>query len=170
MSEVLPRLSEAEQNILAITSLCKDIFVDCLELGKLLLTNYELGYWSACGNESFRDMVEQLGISYSYATRYMGVADMVRQERLTPDELYKIGMSKAILLLSCERKGELTEEVKAIAMDAPYGDLRSHLGYDGHEEVDRYIICQRCGREIEQIICPRCNEDILLKKGMIRSR
>ena len=170
MEVITPPLTEAEKNVLAISSLCKDMITDCCELGKLLLENYEKGYWSAVGRESFPDFVQELGISYSYATRYMGVAQMIRDNQLTPEELYQMGMSKACLLLSSARKGQLTSEVKELAMVAPYGDLRERLGYDGHDEVDRFVLCPRCGREIEEIRCPRCNEEIQLKKGMIRSR
>jgi hypothetical protein len=154
------QLSRAEENCLAIAGLVKRLHYDFLELGGLLLENQAQAFWSASGAESFKDFVQQLGISYDWATRLMGVAQAVVDNVFTKEEVVEIGVAKACLLLPHIRQGKLTEDMKLLARDASWNDLRKELGHNliDPKDLSEYLLCPRCGAEID------------LKPGMIKKR
>lgn len=145
------QLTKAEENCLTIAGLVKRIHYDFLELGGLLLENQENAYWSQCRHESFKDFVQQLGVSYDWATRMMGVAKAVVEAVWTKEEVLEIGVAKACLLLPKIKDGQLPEELKLLARDCTFNDLRKELGHNLTEPKDfgEYLYCPRCGVEID---------------------
>jgi hypothetical protein len=152
-------LTEAEKNELAIIACCHNLHDDFLQLGGLLLENYEKAFWSANKHESFKDFIGMLGIGYSWATRLMGIAQIVAQQLLTQDEVKEIGVAKATLLLPYIKRGKLNEDIKLLAKNCPFNDLRKALGHNIKE-----------GESEEYLLCPRCGVDITFHKGMLRRR
>ena len=151
-------LTEAEQNELMIIQLAKDIKLYFLELGGLLAENQDRALWSQ-NHESFRDFIEFLGIgSYSWVTRLIAISRIVATQLLTKEEVLEIGVAKACLLLPRIRKGKLDDDLKELAKNCPYHDLRVELGYKTDELSEEYLIC------------PRCGADIAIQEGMIRRR
>jgi len=163
-------MTKAEENCLRIAGLVKKLHYDFLELGGLLLENQENAYWGEQA-ESFKDFVQQLGVNYSWATGLMRVAKLVVDQILTKDELAEIGPAKAVLLLPSVKDGHLSDEVKAIARDGTYNDLRLTLGHNLSEESGRvFMLCPRCANEFEELACPKCGVSISVQRGMLRSR
>ena len=161
MQEVIvPPLSEAEENCLAIAGLVKRLHYDFLELGGLLLENQASAFWGASGAESFKGFVQQLGISYDWATRLMGIANAIADNLFTKEEVVEIGVAKICLLLPHIKKGELSEEIKLLARDCSFNDLRKELGHNLTDPVD----------SDEYLLCPRCGVEITLMPGMIKRR
>jgi hypothetical protein len=161
MSEItVPPLSKAEENCLTIAGLVKRLHYDFLELGGLLLENQAQGFWGASGAESFKSFVQQLGISYDWATRLMGVAKTIVDNLFTKEEVVEIGVAKICLLLPHIKKGKLPEEIKLLARDCSFNDLRKELGHNltDPEDTGEYLLCPRCGAEID------------LKPGMVKRR
>jgi len=151
--------TKAEENVLAIQHLTRDLHYNFLELGRLLSENQEAAYWSQCAYGSFKDFVEMLGISYSFGTRLMGISRIVAQQLLTEQEILEIGVSKACLLLPLLSRGKLDSDTKELAKSAPYRDLRIAIGHNVETELtDEYLLCTRCGEEIS------------FQKGMVRRR
>jgi hypothetical protein len=148
MQEVIASpLSKAEENCLTIAGLVKRLHYDFLELGGLLLENQASAFWGASGAESFKSFVQQLGISYDWATRLMGVAKTVIENVFTKEQVVEIGVAKVCLLLPHIKKGKLPEEIKLLARDCTFQDLRLALKHDiieGREQGDE-IYCPRCG-------------------------
>ena len=68
-------VTQAEENCRAIEAMAKVVCKDMLKLGELLWVNQDQGFWGACA-ESFRDFVQNCGISYDWATR---AVDLIRQ-------------------------------------------------------------------------------------------
>lgn len=159
MTEIIVPLSDAEQNELALVDCCHNLHYSFLELGGLLVENNDRSYWSANRHESFRELVEMLGISYSFATRLMGIAKAEAQKLLTRAEILEIGVSKSCLLLPLLARGELDDETKELAKNCPYRDLKLHLGHKVKEEDSS-----------EYLTCPRCGVDITYRKEMLRKR
>ena len=160
MTEItLPQLTDAEQNELALVECCRNIHYNFLELGGLLVDNQDRCYWSANRHESFRELVEMLGISYSFGTRLMGISRVVAQQLLTQEEILEIGVSKACLLLPLATRGKLDDDTKELAKSCPYRDLRLHLGHNVETELSE-----------EYLLCPRCGADFSFQKGMLRRR
>ena len=96
---ILPPLTDAERNELALVACCRNLHYSFLELGGLLVVNEERAHWAANRHENFRELVEMLGISYSFGTRLMGIARLVTSQLFTKEEIMEIGVSKACLLL-----------------------------------------------------------------------
>ena len=157
MTEIIR--TDAEQNELAVVYCCHNLHFSFLELGGLLVENEERAYWSANRHESFRELVEMLGISYSFATRLMGISRIVALQLLTTEEVMQIGVSKSTLLLPQFRKGEVDRDTIELAKHCPYRDLRLHLGHNVENELSE-----------EYVICTRCGADISFRKGMLRRR
>ncbi len=155
-----PPLDKAQENCLTIAGLVKKLHYDFLELGGLLLENRNMGYWNASGCESFKDFIQQLGISYDWATRMMGLAEIVAQQLLTPAEVVEMGVAKATLLLPHVKNGTLPEDIKLLARDCSWNDLRKELGHN-LVDPDNYE---------EFVNCPHCGYDIILQPGMIKRR
>jgi len=153
------RLTEAEHNELAIADCCKNIKYRFLELGGLLADNQDRALWSE-HHERFKDFVEMLGIgSYSWVTRLINISRIVALQLLTSEEVIEIGVSKACLLLPLARKGKLSEDIKELARNAPFRDLRAELRNEAESELPE-----------EYLICPRCWADILFDESKIRKR
>jgi len=142
-------LTEAEQSESLIAECCKDIKVRFLELGGLLADNQDRALWSE-HHESFKDFIELLGIgSYSWVTRLIDISRVVATQLLTKEDVLEIGVAKACLLLPRAKKGQLDDDTKELARNAPYHDLRKELGYKVIDELpEEYIICNRCGANI----------------------
>jgi len=157
---VAPPLSKAEENCLTIAGLVKKLHYDFLELGGLLLENQTQGFWGASGAESFKDFVQQLGVSYDWATRMMGVAKAVVEAVWTKEEVLGIGIAKACLLLPRIKDGQLPNDLKLLAENCTFNDLRKELGHNltDPEDSGEYLLCPRCGVEID------------LKPGMVKRR
>lgn len=173
MATTVPALTKGEENVLTIQGLVRDIALNYLELGGLLVENQEGAYWGASGSESFKDFIQQLGISYDWATRMMGLARVVAQQLLTKEEVLEMGVAKACLLLPCVKKGELNEDVKSLALVCTWNDLRKELGHNipDPKDCEEYILCPRCGSDISPIrVKCRCGEEFAAKIGMIRRR
>jgi hypothetical protein len=161
MQEVIvPPLSKAEENCLTIAGLVKRLHYDFLELGGLLLENQEKAFWGVAGAESFKSFVQQLGISYDWATRLMGVAKTVAENVFTKEQVVEIGVAKVCLLLPHIKNGELSEKIKLLARDCSFNDLRKELGHNLTDPVDLG----------EWLLCPRCGIEIDLKPGMVKRR
>jgi len=152
-------LTPAEQSEFLIADCCKDIKVRFLELGGLLADNQDRALWSE-HHESFKDFIELLGIgSYSWVMRLIDISRLVATQLLTKEEVLEIGVAKACLLLPRAKKGQLDDDIKELAKNAPYHELRLGLGHRLTE-----------GESGEYLFCPRCGVDITLHKGMIRRR
>lgn len=156
---ILPPLSDAEQNELALVDCCHNLHFSFLELGGLLVENNDKSYWSANRHESFRELVEMLGISYSFATRLMGISRIVALHLLSEEEVLEIGVSKSCLLLPLLARGKLDDETKELAKNCPYRDLKIHLGHKVKDEDSS-----------EYLTCPRCGVEFSFQKEMIRRR
>ena len=124
------RLTRAEENCSAIAHLVKDLARYSVELGGLLVENQENAFWGTTGHASFKDYVQELGISYDWATRMMGLARVVAQQLLTQSEIDEMGVANAVLLLPLASKGELSDEIKTQARDSTWTDLRKALGHN----------------------------------------
>lgn len=160
MTEIIePQLSDAEQNELALVACCHRLHYSFLELGGLLVQNNDCSFWSANRHESFRELVEMLGISYSFATRLMSISRIVASHLLTKEEVLEIGVSKSCLLLPLLARGTLDDETKELAKNCPYRDLRLHLHHKIPDEDSS-----------EYLTCPRCGVEISFQKDMIRRR
>ena len=72
----------------------------------------------------------------------------------------KIGVGKAVLLLPQVKKGNLTDEMRSVAENGTWNDLRQELGHNLTEPKD-------CN---EYVHCPRCGEEFKLLPGMIERR
>ena len=155
----LPELTEAERIELLIVHCCTNIRETFLELGGLLADYQDRALWSE-HHESFKDFIEMLGIgSYSWVTRLIDISRIVSQQLLTKEEVLQIGVAKACLLLPAVKKGTLSEDIKLLARDCTFTDLRIALGHNvPDEDSEEYIICTRCGA------------DVTVRKGMIRKR
>lgn len=144
----MPPLSDAEQNEYSLIACCHNLHYSFLELGGLLVENNDRSYWSANRHESFRELVEMLGISYSFATRLMSIARVVALHLLTKEEVLEIGVSKSCLLLPLLARGKLDDDTKELAKNCPYRDLRLHLHHKiPDEDSAEYLTCPRCGVE-----------------------
>ena len=144
-------LTPAEANEIEIINLTKNAKITFLEIGGLLAENYDKGYWSQCGHESFREFVEALGIgSYSWCTRLIAIARIVAHNILTEDEVLEIGTAKTCLLLPRVIDGKLDTDLVALAKNCPYHTLRVELGQAKQEEElsEEYLLCPRCGARI----------------------
>ena len=173
MEITVPLLSKAEENCLRITGLVKKLHYDFLELGGLLLENRIQGYWGVSGAESYKGFIQQLGLSYDWATRLVDIMETLVGNFLTKDEVVQIGVAKACLLLPCAKKGQLSEEIKLLAENCTWNDLRLELGHHLVEQKDGdvYMLCTRCGGEISPInIKCRCGQEMSLSPGMIKRR
>jgi len=174
MEVKVPAVTKGQENCLLIASMVRNIALNYLELGGLLVENQENGYWGDSGHESFKDFIQDLGISYDWATRMMGLARVVTQQLFTKEEILDIGVSKACLLLPHVKKGKLDEETRLLARDCTFTDLRKQLGHNikGIEDCEEYVLCRRCGSEINPINvkCGSCGEVFSVKIGMIRRR
>ena len=150
MNEItLPPLTDAEKNELALVACCRNLHDNFLKLGELLVENETCAHWSANSHESFKELVEMLGLSYSFATRLMGIARLVTSQLLSKEEVLEMGVSKACLLLPRAKDG-IDEETKAIAISAPYQELRKHLKHDIKDvETSEYLLCPRCAFRID---------------------
>ena len=160
METTLPQLTKGEENCAMIAGLVKRMHYDFLELGGLLLENRDNGYWAASGSESFPMFVQQLGVSYSWATRMVDLVENLVDTFLTREEIVEIGVAKACLLLPHAKKGDLPEDIKLLAQNCSWNDLRIELGHNLTELKD-------CG---EYLHCPRCGNEISLLPGMIKKR
>lgn len=149
-SSLVPPLSDAEKNELHLQQLASRQKSDFVSLGLLLYENHKEAYWSLCGHESFKDLIETLGVgSYSYVTRLMQAARLMIDKVLTEDEILEIGVAKVSLLLPRAKDGTLTRDDIELAKSAPYRDLRGHLGYKADDrDMGSSITCPRCGAEI----------------------
>jgi hypothetical protein len=142
-------LTKAEENCAAIGGLVKRLQYDFLELGGLLLENRDKAHWRAAGAESFKDFIQDLGISYDWSTRLIGLAEVVAQQLLTTEDLVSIGVAKACLLLPHAKNGTLTEDQKLLAQNCTWNDLRKELGHNLTEkEIEEYVVCSHCGFEM----------------------
>ena len=173
MEITAPPLSKAEENCLRIAGLVKKMHYDFLELGGLLLENRTQGYWGASGAESYKVFIQQLGLSYDWATRLVDIVENLVGKFLTKDEVVKIGVAKACLLLPCAKQGKLSEDIKLLAEHSTWNDLREALGHHLVEpkDDDLYMLCPRCGSEISPInVRCNCGEQISIKLGMVKRR
>ena len=160
MEVKVPAITKGEENCLLIATMVRNIALNYLELGGLLVENQENGYWGASGHESFKDFIQELGISYDWATRMMGLARVVAQQLMTKDEVLKIGVAKVCLLLPHFKDGGLDEDIRLLAQDCTWNDLRKALGHKIPDPED----CE------EYVECPRCGGDFTLKSWMIKRR
>lgn len=165
--------TKAEENCLLIAGLMRNIALNYLELGGLLVENQENGYWSASGHESFKDFTQDLGMSYDWATRMMSLARVVAQQLLSKDEVLRIGVAKACLLLPHFKNGGLDEDTRLLAQTCTWNDLRRALGHKiaDPENCEEYVLCPRCGSELNLVrIQCGCGQEIMLKSWMIKRR
>jgi hypothetical protein len=159
MTEI--QLTPAEDNELTILNLVKNIKVNFLEVGALLVENYNQAYWSMNRHESFRNFVEQLGIgSYSWCTRLMRIAEVVATQLLTEDEVLEIGVAKTCLLLPMFAKSAVDVDTIELAKNCPYHDLRIMLGQAKEEETEEV--------RIGDVTCPRCGASFPFFPSMVR--
>lgn len=173
MEIIAPPLSKAEENCLQIAGLVKKLHYDFLELGGLLLENQEFGHWGVSGAESFKTFVQNLGVSYDWATRLMGLTKLTLDGYFTKEEIVEIGVTKACLILPHAKDGKLPEEIKVLARDCTCVDLRLALGHNvlGEQNNVLYMLCPRCGGEINPILVQcQCGEKIAIKGGMVKYR
>jgi len=144
-------MTKAEENCLRITGLVKKLHYDFLELGGLLLENKDLAYWGASGCESFKDFVQQLGVSYDWATRMVDICETLVDKFFTKDEIVEMGVAKACLLLPKAKKDGISEDLKLLARDCSWNDLRKELGHNltDPKDLGEYLLCPRCGAEFD---------------------
>ena len=147
----LPPMTPGEENCLKISAMVKKVHCDMLELGELLWENREKGYWGTCGAGSFKDFIQMLQVSYDWATRMVDLIDATKKGLLPRDQVERIGVAKACLLLPHAKKGDLTENVLAVAENGTWNALRQELGHnltepDGFKE---FLHCPRCGNEFQ---------------------
>jgi len=137
----------AQVNEGLILDMVKAVKGGFVELGGLLVENYEKGYWSSY--ESFKTFIGTLAIgSYSQVNRMMGIARMVAASQLTREDAIEMGPSKAALLLALAKKGTLTPELIAQALNGPWSDLRDTIKGDRLlSKVEAHITCPRCGNQ-----------------------
>lgn len=149
METTLPRLTIGQENCLVLANKVKEIHKTFLEVGSLLIDNQQNGYWGETGAGSFKDFTEMLGIGYSWATRLMNMWRVVTLQQFTESEVLEIGPSKMMLMLPHTADGKLTDDVKAIARDGTFMDLRKALGHNINDPKlsEEYITCPRCGEE-----------------------
>jgi len=145
---MLLALSPAEENELRTQVLCREIQVDFIEVGKLLVANSDRALWSTLGHESFSDYVESLGVfSYSHATRLMGITRLILDDKLTLPDVMEMGVSKATLLLPLK---EITEERIEQAKQLSVRELRAEIQGEPKEREGTLIICPRCGEQFRR--------------------
>lgn len=104
-----------------------------LEIGRLLAECKKQQYFRALKYASFKQYVENelksRNVSYNYATRYMGVYELLNMPGGPPSRstLQDIGMTKAFLLLPRAKRGEVTQAQWNAATRLTYGDLLREL-------------------------------------------
>jgi hypothetical protein len=146
----LPPQLPAERLDLTIRQLIRDVKIDFIELGGLLLELYDLKSWSQCGFDRWQDYVESLGIgSYSYVMSLVAISKLVADKFLTSEDVLEIGYSKACLLAPVAARGELTEELVSLARVSTNRDLRLQLGHRVRENDESSSVhCPSCGATI----------------------
>lgn len=149
METKLPVLTKGQENCLVLADKVKELAKNFLDVGELLIQNQTMGYWGESGAESFKDFTEMLGIGYSWATRLMNMRKIVTLQLMTEQEVLEVGPSKMMLLLP-KAKGGLPDDVRAIARDGTFMDLRRALGHNipDPEWAEEFVICPRCGAEV----------------------
>jgi len=145
----LPALNKAQQNILAIESTVKEIFVNFLKLGLLLYDCRKNAYYNEAGFDTFKDFVQAVNLEWTQATRLVGIAELVLTQRIDSETVMEIGYSKMCYLLPRFRKEEVDGDLIELAKVAPQADLRKELGYKISEDDEGYIVCPTCGAEIQ---------------------
>jgi predicted CopG family antitoxin len=100
-----------------------------LEIGRLLTECKNQQYFKALNYPTFKKYVQNelkpRDVSYSYATRYIGVYELLDMPGGPPNRstLQDIGMTKAFLLLPKAKRGEVTQLQWKMAIKASFGDL-----------------------------------------------
>lgn len=158
--EIAAPANRAEENCQAIEKMVTKVHYDMLDLGELLWENCENGYWGYAGAESFKTYVQNLQVSYDWATRMVDLIRQIKKGLLTREEILRIGVGKACLLLPHVKKGDLTDDMKSVAENGTWNDLREELGHHLTNPTD----CQ------EFVHCPRCGGEFQLLPGMIERR
>jgi len=152
--EVVAVETEAIQTKLHIEQLAQRMKGDAVMVGALLLKARNNCHWSTLGYESFKGYVEDLDFpvsaSYSWATRLMGVAQMVADQLLTAQDVDEMGVSKAIRLLPAANRGEDITEWIVEAKVLSERDLRLKMAGKDDPEIPtgRTITCWNCGATI----------------------
>ena len=145
------RQQKAEQNFLQIQRIVEITEGNFLVLARLLWECQQEGYWSDIGRESFRELIEEVGLHYSTAIKLASsYQEYILKLGMTEKQLLLIGTSKLYMMLPEAKKGTMTaEEV------IEKGQLSvEHLGEElGHKttETDRQdygVVCNRCGEKL----------------------
>ena len=146
----MTRVEQAQDNFIQIQALVIITEKSFITLGKLLYECKEHGYWSDIGRESFQELTEEAGISYSLATRLTGIYEQfILLLGKTEQELLDIGVSKAIVLLPALRSGAVKEEFMEQARELTVRDLKIELGQKVTEtDAQHFIVCKRCGEKL----------------------
>ena len=160
METSIQQLTQAEENCLRVAEMVKKVHYDMLELGELLWENRKYAYWSASGFAGFKEFVQTLPLSYDWCTRMADLIDVMKQGLLSREEIIRLGVGKACLLLPHVKKGALTDDIRSVAENGTWNDLRLTLGHNLTEPQDMK----------EYIHCPHCGEEIHLQPGMIERR
>ena len=146
----MTKVKQAQENFLQIQALVVVTEKSFIALGKLLWECKENGYWSDIGRESFQELTEEVGISYSLATRLIGIYEQfILLLGKTEQELLDIGVSKAIVLLPALRSGAANKEFIEQAKELTVRDLKLELGQKVTEtDAQHFIVCKRCGEKL----------------------
>lgn len=146
----ITRQQKAEQNYLQIQRIVEITEGNFLVLARLLWECQQEGYWSDIGRESFRELIEEVGLSYSFATRLIGIHEhFILKLGMTQAQLLEVGVSKLTMLLpeAKRRNLEVEEVIEKGSLSVEH--LRKELGHKVTETDKEY-----------SIHCPRCNEEI----------
>jgi hypothetical protein len=118
-------------------------------MGGLLKINHDNAYWSITGYGTWKDYLEQLGMSYSQAMRMIQVYEIVSARILSAEDVKEIGSTKTALLLPLATEGNLTEDIILLAKNCTARELRQELGHKVPHNNPKYsVICSRCGNEV----------------------
>jgi hypothetical protein len=148
------KLTPAETNVVTTQKLMRHMD-DCLvHIGGLLKENRDNSYHSYAGMGTWKDYVEQLGISESKASRLISIHDIVMSHIMSIEDVKLIGEVRMALLIPLaptkeKPLNEITPDLIELAKVCTNRDLRIHLGYKVPQNDPEYTInCPNCGETI----------------------
>lgn len=146
----ITRQQKAEQNFLQIQRIVEITERNFLVLARLLWECQQEGYWSDIGRESFRELIEEVGLHYSTAIRLASShQEYILKLGMTEKQLLPIGTSKLYKMLPDVKKGKLIPEKIIELGSLSVEHLGETLGHKATETSKEYsIICPRCSIEI----------------------
>jgi len=146
----LEQKAEAVTNeIVKLARMAELCFID---MGRLFKQVQDEVLWGVYKFETFQQWCDSLDIPQKQPYKWiLGVISiwevLIEQQGIDRERLAKIGIAKCLRLVPVARKGQLTEDILALAEEPNTTDiaLREQVG---HNSSEYEINCPRCGQRI----------------------